>query len=262
MGIIIPLPWLWGLRDKMNVECPADYLERKRCQSQFNLSLSTPPPYTRQQIPDEFLRNISAKYWLQFCNQPSGSNDSIVLPPLPHHSVRGTTSGTRIREPGFSGNWPLPDQVHTALSLPLVLGLTTNCPHQRAGAPQDYLSQWELVETGALVRPHFHTWPGAWSPLSIAAFLTELDTLTRSQQATEHPLFNLPSPREGLCLPSSELPPKSGSRGPPTFYLEAQLPSPTWPGAHLALSSCQILKSVCSALCKGQGGRVGKADEI
>lgn len=46
----------------MNAECPADYLERKRYQSQFNLSLSTPPPYTGQQIPDEFLRNFSAKY--------------------------------------------------------------------------------------------------------------------------------------------------------------------------------------------------------
>ena len=46
----------------MNMKCPADYLEYMKCQDMFNLSLSTPPPYTRKQIPDELLRDISAKY--------------------------------------------------------------------------------------------------------------------------------------------------------------------------------------------------------
>ena len=194
------------------MKCPADYLEYMKCQDMFNLSLSTPPPYTRKQIPDELLRDISAKYWSQFCNPPSGSSDSTALPALLHLSAPGTASGTRSREPGSSGNWPLPDQRHAALSLPS----SWDWPQTVLIRRLEHHGLFIPVRAGGANRPenwgplcpHCHPRPGAWSPSSVAASLPKLDTLTRSQQATEHPLFSPPSPTEALFLPSPEDPPR------------------------------------------------------
>lgn len=47
----------------------------------------------------------------------------------------------------------------------------------------------------------------------------------------------------------------AAERSSPTFHPGAQLPSCTWPGAHLALSSCKILHSLCISVCAGHGGR-------
>lgn len=84
--------------------------------------LPAPFPCPREQIPNGFLSDISAKYWrqvlgrTQFCHQLSDSNNSTVLSPLPQlfrawHSFWDETQRSR-------GNLPLPDQRPTALSLP------------------------------------------------------------------------------------------------------------------------------------------------
>lgn len=215
------------------------------------------------QIPDGYWSDISTKYRLQFVTSHQAATTPQSCPFCPivqcvaqlHkweseiQVLMGTchclTRDTQHCPSSSSWDWP-----HTVI--------TRRLEHHGT------LSQWEFSgtryaashvipgwffwgsETGRPLCPHSHTWPGTGNPLSVAAFLTELDTSTRSQQATEHPLFSLPSPREGLCLPISEVPPR--------FWQQREAPQPlthmAW--GPLALSSCKIHQSVYSAVCERQ----------
>lgn len=117
------------------------------------------------------------------------------------------------------------------------------------------------METGALSAHTFthDLGPGAALHSCFSDRVGYLDKVPASNRA---PIVQPAQPQRGTCACPVQRyhPDLAAERGPPTFYLEAQLPSPTWPGTHLALSSCQILSALL--FVKGRVGELGKQRKL
>ena len=246
----------------MNVKCPADYLEYMKCQDMFNVPLN---PIPIHQKANSWWITKGYLCWILFTVLQPAVRQQWLHSPAPSAPSFSTWHNFRDQKQRTRLEWELTLAWPGAFSTlpPLILGLTTDCPNKTVGAPNLFIP----VRAGGANRPE--NW-GPLCPLSPTAWGLEptlhscfsdqvgyLDTVPASNRA---PIVQPSQPHRGTLPAKSKGPTQilAAERDSPTFKLEAQLPSPTWPVAHLALRAHKILKSPALLFVKGREAGLGK----